>query len=195
LLSEGNHPGLGRLVGDIRVPFPGSDRRDRDDDTCALCAHERQDMLTGHNGAAQIDGSDAVECSLGDLVKRRVPAGNTHTDIVVKDVNAAPTSSRCFDHRHERRLDSDVRFECGAFSACLTCYGDCLLGGGEIVIDGQHLGAFLRETQNRGAAVAQALAWRLTGAYNYGDLVLETHANLSENSTFDTYAAPGGFAD
>jgi hypothetical protein len=113
----------------------------------------------------------------------------------VKDVNAAPTSSCCFDHRHERRLDSNVRFDCDAFSACVTCYSDCPLGGGEIVVDCQHLGAFLRETQNRGAAVAQAIAWRLTGAYDYSDLVLETHANLSENSTFDTYAVSGGFAD
>jgi len=45
-----------------------------------------------------------------------------------------------------------------AFSACVTRYGDCLLGGGEIVFDCQHFGAFLRETQNRGAAVAQAIA-------------------------------------
>jgi hypothetical protein len=72
----------------------------------------------------------------------------------VENVDAAPTSSRRLDHRHECRLDSDVRFECDAFSARLSRYGDCLLGGGEIVIDCQHLCAFLGETQNRGAAVA-----------------------------------------
>src|ERR1700758_4379101 len=38
------------------------------------------------------------------------------------------------------------------------------------------------------ARLAQALAGRLTGAYDDGDLVLETHANLGENSTNDTYA-------
>jgi hypothetical protein len=111
-------------------------------------------MLTGHDGAAQIDSSDAIECSLGDLVKRRIPAGNTHADIVVEDVDAPPTTTRRLDHRHERRLDSNIGFKCDAFSACLSRYGDCLLGGGEIDVDCQHLGAFLHETQNRGAAVA-----------------------------------------
>jgi isoquinoline 1-oxidoreductase subunit alpha len=54
-------------------------------------------------------------------------------------------------------------------------YGDCLLGGGEIVVDGQYFGAFLSETQNRGAAITQTFAWRLTGAYDDGSLVLKTH--------------------
>src|SRR4051794_32764055 len=49
-------------------------------------------------------------------------------------------------------------------------------------VDREHLGAFLRETQNRGAAVAQPLARRLTGADHDRDLVLETHANLVETS-------------
>ena len=71
----------------------------------------------------------------------------------------------------------------------LLCHGDRLLGGGEVVVDGQYFCAFLGETQTRGAAVAQALAGRLTGAYDDGDLVLETHANLVENSTNDSYAA------
>jgi hypothetical protein len=137
-------------------------------------------MLTGHNGPAQVDGSDVVECGLGDLVKRRVPAGNTHADVVVENVDTPPTSSRRLDHRHERRLDSDVRFECDALSTRLSCYSDCLLGRGEIVVDCQHLGAFLSETQNRGTAIAQPLARRLTGAYDDGDLVLETHVNLVE---------------
>ena len=96
---------------------------------------------------------------------------------IAEPLDAPPTSSGGFDHRYKRRLDSDVRFECDAFSACLSRYGDRLLGGGEIVVDRQHLGAFLRETQNRGAAITQAFAWRLTCAYDDGDLVLETHAN------------------
>jgi hypothetical protein len=111
-------------------------------------------VLTGHDGAAQVDGRDAVECRLGDLVKRRVPAGNAHADIVVEDVDAPPALSCRLDHRHERRLDSDVRLECNAFSARLSRQGDRLLGGGEIVIDCQHVRAFLGETQNRGATVA-----------------------------------------
>src|SRR6516225_9510739 len=135
-------------------------------------------MLTGDDGAAQVDGSDAVECGLSDLVERRVPACNAHTDIVVEDIDMPPTSSRRLDHRHERRLDSDVRFECDAFPACLSRYGDCLLGGGEIVVDRQHLGALLREAQNRGTAIAQPFARRLTRAYYDGDFVLKTHTNL-----------------
>jgi hypothetical protein len=35
----------------------------------------------------------------------------------------------------------------------------------------------------------------LTGAYDDGNLVLETHADLGENSTNDTYAALGSLAD
>jgi hypothetical protein len=35
----------------------------------------------------------------------------------------------------------------------------------------------------------------LTGTYDDGGLVLETHANLGENSTDDNYATLGGFAD
>jgi fermentation-respiration switch protein FrsA (DUF1100 family) len=39
LLSKGNHPGLSRLISYVWILFPGGDRRDRDDDACALCAH------------------------------------------------------------------------------------------------------------------------------------------------------------
>jgi hypothetical protein len=58
------------------------------------------------------------------------------------------------DHRRECRLVSDVRFERNAISASLSRDSDCVFGGGEIVVDGQYLGAFLSETQNRGAAIA-----------------------------------------
>jgi hypothetical protein len=53
-----------------------------------------------------------------------------------------------------------------------------LLSGGEIVVDCQHVGAFPCKAQNRGTAVAQPFARRLTGAYYNGDLILQTHANL-----------------
>ena len=78
----------------------------------------------------------ASECRLSDLVKRCVPTGNTHADIVVEHVDAAPTTPRRLDHRRERRLDCNVCFERDAFSACLSRDGDCLLSGGEIVVDG-----------------------------------------------------------
>jgi len=48
----------------------------------------------------------------------------------------------------------------------------------EFVVDGEHLGAFLREAQDRGAAVAHALARRLAGAHHDRDLILETHGVL-----------------
>jgi alpha,alpha-trehalose phosphorylase len=63
-------------------------------------------------------------------------------------------SSEMSANEPSAHLDSDVRLECDAFSACLSRHGDSLLGGGEIVVDRQHLGAFLGKTQNRGAAVA-----------------------------------------
>jgi hypothetical protein len=53
-----------------------------------LRVHQRQDMLAGHDGTAQVNGSDTVECSFGDLVKRRVPAGNAYANIVVENVDA-----------------------------------------------------------------------------------------------------------
>src|SRR5882757_7979825 len=50
-----------------------------------------------------------------------------------------------------------------------------LLGGGEIVIDAQHLGALAREGQRGGAAVADAFTGALAGAHDDGDTILQTH--------------------
>jgi hypothetical protein len=75
-------------------------------------------------------------------------------------------------------LVGNVRFERKAFATRLSCHCDRFLGGGEVVVDCQHLGAFLCKAQNRGTAVAQAFARRLTGAQYDGDLILETDANL-----------------
>src|SRR5262245_25160945 len=134
-------------------------------------------MHTGHNGATQVDGGDAVECILGDLVKRRISASDTHADIVVEHVDASPTSLCGLDHRSESCLVGNVRLEGQTFATRLLCHCDRLLCGGEIVVYCQHLGAFLHEAQNCGAAIAQPFAWRLTSAYYNGDLVLQTHAN------------------
>ena len=54
-----------------------------------------------------------------------------------------------------------------------------LLDGGEIVVDGQDLGALLGEPQNRGAAIAHPLARRLTGADDDGDFILKAYVELS----------------
>ena len=120
---------------------------------------------------------------LGDLVERRVAAGDAHADIVVQDVDAAPALPRGLDHRRQRRLLGDVGLERDAVPAGLPRHRGRLLGGGEIVVDGEHLGAFLREAQHRGAAVAHALARRLAGAHHDGDLVLETHGETSNVGT------------
>ena len=75
-------------------------------------------------------------------------------------------------------LAGDVGREGHALAARLLDHGDGLLGGAEIVVDREHLGALLREAQHGGAAVAHALAGRLAGADHDGDLVFETHGNL-----------------
>ena len=82
------------------------------------------------------------------------------------------------DHRRQSGLVGNVRFESQTFATRLSCHCDRLLSGGEIVVDCQHLGAFPCKAQNRGTAVAQPFARRLTGAYYDGDLILQTHANL-----------------
>jgi hypothetical protein len=74
-----------------------------------------------------------------------------------------------------------------AFPARLSRYGDSLLGGGEIVIDWPWL---LPGRNAKSWCDAQAPAWRLAGAYGDDD-VLETHANICENSTNNIYTALG----
>jgi hypothetical protein len=126
----------------------------------------------------RVDGGDAIEGGFGDAVERRVAAGDTHADVVMKDVDTAPAPACGLDHSCQRLLIGDVGFECDAVSARLSRHRDRFLGGGKIVVDRQHLGAFLREPQNSGAAIAQTLARRLTGADHDGDFVLKTHASL-----------------
>src|SRR6476660_2255985 len=81
-------------------------------------------MLTGHNGATQVDGSEVIECILGDLVKRRVPASDAHADIVVEDIDASPTSPCSLDHRRQSGLVGNVRFEGQTFATRLSCHCD-----------------------------------------------------------------------
>src|SRR3974377_2285142 len=74
-------------------------------------------MLASHDGAAQVDGGDAVERNLGDLVEWRVAAGDTHPDIVVKNVDSPPTPLCGLDHCREGRLLGNISLERDAFSA------------------------------------------------------------------------------
>src|SRR5262249_18266505 len=60
-------------------------------------------------------------------------------------------------------------------AAGLPRHCDRFLGGGEIVVDGEHLGAFLNEPKHGRATVAHALARRLACANHDGDFVLKAH--------------------
>ena len=182
LLGEGDQAGLGRLVGDVGILLPGGDRRDGDDDARALRPHHREHVLACHDRAAQVDGRDAVEGLLGDLIERRIAAGDAHARHCNASTSMRPQrSARGLDHRGERAARSaDVGRERRALrhpparpsrrSPRRTA---------RIVVDGEHLGAFLREAQHGGAAVAHAFAGRLAGPDHDGDLVLETHAATS----------------
>ena len=140
---------------------------------CARIAGKH--MLGGHDGAAQVDGGDAVEGGFGEFVKQRVAAGEAQAHIVVQNIDAAPALPCRLDHRLERRLTRHVGFERDAFAARLPRHRRRFLGGGEIIVDRQNLGALLRKPQNRGAAIAHPGARRLPGADHDGDLVLKTH--------------------
>src|ERR1700746_167115 len=69
LLGERDHCRFSRLVGDEGVAvLARSHRRNVDDGTGALQAHDRQYVLASHDRAAQVDRADAVEGLLAQLV-------------------------------------------------------------------------------------------------------------------------------
>jgi hypothetical protein len=55
-------------------------------------------VLAGHDRAAQVDRAHAIKGLLCQFEKRLVAAGDTDSDIVVQDVDAAPAPHR-FRHR------------------------------------------------------------------------------------------------
>jgi hypothetical protein len=142
-----------------------------------LRAHDRDDVLAGHHRAAQVDRADAVERRLGDLLGRRVAAGDAHPHIVVQDVDAAEAAARFRHGGGERRLPGDVGLPGHAFAgaALLRDHGRGLRGGCKAVVDREHPRAFLGEAQHGGAAIAHALAGRLPGADDNSGFALETH--------------------
>ena len=77
----------------------------------ALLAHDRQRVLAGDDGAAQVDGVDAVEGGFRDLGRRGIAAGQADADVVVQDVDAAPQLHGLGDGRRKRRLFRDVGLE------------------------------------------------------------------------------------
>src|SRR5215475_13017736 len=92
LLREAHHRRLGRLVGDVGVGGEHGHRRDVDDGAALLLAHDRDHLRAGEDAALEIDRHAAVERLLGDLVELGIAARQRHADIVVQDVDAAPTA-------------------------------------------------------------------------------------------------------
>ena len=94
----------------------------------ALLAHDRQHVLAGHDGAAQVDGVDAVEGVLRDLGRDGIAAGQADADVVVQDVDAAPQLHGLGDGGLQRRLLRDVGLEGHACAALLGDQRRRLLG-------------------------------------------------------------------
>src|SRR5205823_4667380 len=66
------------------------------------------------------------------------------------------------------------------FTALLPGKRGGLLGRGEIAVDSENAGAFLRETQHRGPAVSDAFARALSGADDDRNLPFEANGKLPE---------------
>src|ERR1700726_3420496 len=97
LLGKGDHCRFSRLVGDEGVAvLARSHRRNVDDGTGALKAHDRQYVLASHDRAAQVDRADAVEGLLAQLVQRLVATPDADPDIVVQDINEKRQPMRSF---------------------------------------------------------------------------------------------------
>ena len=135
-------------------------------------------VLAGHDGAAQVDGVDAVEGLLGDLGGRGVAAGQADADVVVQDVDAAPQLHGLVDRGLQRGLFRHVGLEGDARAALFRHQRGSLLRRLQPVIHGQHLGALAREQQRRGAAVAHGLARGLPGADDDRSLAFQSHCFL-----------------
>jgi hypothetical protein len=102
---------------------------------------------------------------------------NADANIVVQDVDAAEALLRERDHRLERLFLRHVSLQGHAFASVRHRRG--FLGGGEIAIDDENIGALLRKAQHGGAAVAEAFARPLPGANDDRDFVLEAHRSFT----------------
>ena len=56
-------------------------------------------MLARHDGAAQVDGRDAVERLLGDLQRAGIAPGQADADMLCRIVDAAPALDGLIDRR------------------------------------------------------------------------------------------------
>ena len=135
-------------------------------------------MLAGHDGTSQVDRRDAVESFLGDLVQRGIAPGDAHSNIVVQDIDPAPSPPGRIRHCGQRLFVANVGFERRAFPSPHQRHCHRFLGGENIIVDREHPGPFLSEAQHRGAPISHSFTRRLSGADHDGDLVLQTHACL-----------------
>src|SRR3984893_18783725 len=171
-------------VGDEGVSvLARSHGRDVDDGTGALQAHNRQYVLACHDRAAQVDRADAVEGLLAQFVQRLVAPPNAAPDIVVQDINAAPTRPSGLHRGGERLFLGHVGGE-GHALATLRRHRSALLGGGDKPVDRQDPGALLREAERGRAAIADPLTGALPGPNDHSDLAFETHGKHSLQQVF-----------
>src|ERR1051326_2263179 len=132
-------------------------------------------MLAGHDRASEVDRRNAVIGLFGEFLDGLVAAADADPDIIVQDVDAAPTLDRSRHCRGEGRLARNVGLKRDTLAALAG--GQCrgLLYGAELAIYREDRGAFLCEAQYGGTAVADTLAWALPGADDDGDFTCEAH--------------------
>src|SRR5262249_9834129 len=149
--------------------------RNVDNDTEALQTHNRNHVLAGHDRAAQVNRADAVEGFLSQLVERLVTTPDADPDIVVQDIDAAPTRPPRVYGSGEPLFLGYVGGEGYASAAFLPRHHGCFLGGGDEPVDRQDPGAFLREAEGRCTTIPESFAGTLAGSDDDGDLPFETH--------------------
>ena len=137
----------------------------------SLLPHDRQHVLAGHDGAAQVDGDTRSKAASVISDGFASPPARLTPTLLCRISTRPQRLHGLVDGRLERRFLGDVGLEGDALAALSGHHRRRLLGRGEIHVDGQHLGALAREHQRRGAAVAHALAGPLAGADDDGDLV------------------------
>ena len=142
----------------------------------SCCAHDRQGMFAGHDRAAQVDRDDPVEGFFGNFGDRRIAAGDADADIVVQDVDPAPSFLGRGDDVRQFRFNRDIRLAGHAGAAFFGNHGGGFLRRRDIAVDRHDLRPFAGVQHRRRTAVADAFARALARAHDDGNLVLEPHS-------------------
>jgi hypothetical protein len=129
-----------------------------------------------------IDRDAIVERGFGDRKQFSVAAGETDTDIIVEDVEAAPAARRFLHHRLEVAFSGDVGFKGNGLAAFGFDQADGFPRGRQIAIHAQHASAFARKGDRGGAAIAHAFAGALAGADHDCRTIFQPHVvSLPQN--------------